>query len=265
MKRHDKRRADQLRPLKVTYNIFEYAAGSVLFEQGRTKLLCAVSLQPSVPPFLRNKGVSWLMAEYALLPASTKVRTNREASVMRRSGRSIEISRLISRSLRTVIDNTVLGEQTIFVDCDVLQADGCTRTVSISAAHVALSMAQERWLAHGTIKQPFLKEGIAAVAVGMLLDKTLVLDPDYHEDSTSIADLNIVMTYSGKLIEMQGGAEQEPIDWECMGEIASLARGGIETIASFVEKHAPPKPIKKPEAKVPLFSLQNRQSHSSSE
>jgi len=262
MKRHDTRRANELRPMKITYNIFEYAAGSLLFELGNTKILCAVTLQPSVPPFLRGKGVSWLMAEYALLPASTKIRTNREASMMRRSGRSIEISRLISRSLRTVIDDTVLGERTIVVDCDVLQADGSTRTASITAASAALLMAQQRWIADGTIEKPFLKDGIAAVAIGVLADGQLVLDPDYHEDSEGVADINIIMTYTGTLIEMQGGAEKEPIAWERMDEIRTFANEGLAKIIQFFKKHMPPTfehTMPKRQEKVPLFSLKSRQ------
>ena len=261
MKRHDTRRANELRPTTVTYNIFEYAAGSVLFEQGKTKILCAVTLQPSVPPFLRGKGVSWLMGEYALMPASTKTRTIREASVMRRSGRSVEISRLISRSLRTVIDDTVLGERTIVVDCDVLQADGSTRTASITAASAALLMAQQRWIADGTIEKPFLKDGIAAVAVGVLADGQLVLDPDYREDSEGVADINVIMTHAGKLIEMQGGAEKEPIEWEYIDEIRELALGGLATIIQFFKKHpfSLEKTTPKREQKIPLFSLKKRQ------
>lgn len=262
MKRHDTRRANELRPMKVFYNIFEYAAGSLLFELGNTKILCAVTLQPTVPPFLRGKGVSWLMAEYALMPASTKTRTIREASVMRRSGRSIEISRLISRSLRTVIDDTVLGERTVVVDCDVLQADGSTRTASITAATAALLMAQQRWIADGTIEKPFLKDGIAAVALGIFEDDQLVLDPDYHEDSQGVADINVIMTYAGKLIEMQGGAEKEPFDWERLDEIRQLSSDGLAKIIAFFKKNMPPTfehTVLKRTEKVPLFSLKMRQ------
>jgi ribonuclease PH len=262
MKRYDMRRANELRPMTVIYNIFEYAAGSILYEQGKTKILCAVSLQPSVPPFMRGKGVSWLMAEYALMPASTQTRTVREASVMRRSGRSLEISRLISRALRTVIDDTILGERTITVDCDVLQADGSTRTASITAASAALLMAQNRWIADGTIEKPLLKDGIAAVALGMLANGQLVLDPDYQEDSEGMADMNVIMTYAGKLIEMQGGAEKEPLEWERIEEVRGLALSGLETIIQFFKKHMPPTfehRISKREQKVPLFSLKMRQ------
>lgn len=261
MKRHDTRRANELRPMKVSYNIFPYAAGSVLFELGDTKILCAVTLQPSVPSFVRGKGVSWLMAEYALMPASTKTRTTREASVMRRSGRSIEISRLVSRVLRTVIDDTVLGERTIAVDCDVLQADGSTRTASITAASAALFMAQQRWIADGTIEKPFLKDGIAAVALGVV-DDQLLLDPDYQEDSAGCADINVIMTYSGALIEMQGGAEKEPIDWKRIDEIRVLSLEALASIRSFFKLHMPPTfedTVPARDEKMPLFSLKRRQ------
>ncbi len=255
------RRANELRPIAATYNIFEYAAGSILFELGKTKILCAVNLQPSVPPFLRGKGVSWLMAEYALMPASTQTRTVREASVMRRAGRSVEISRLMSRALRTVIDETVLGERTLVVDCDVFQADGSTRTASITAASAALLMAQQRWLADGTIEKPFLKDGIAAVSIGVLEAGQLVLDPDYREDSVGIADINVIMTYTGKLIEMQGGAEKDPIDWDCINEVRELACGGVEKIVQFFKTHMPTieQTAPKRDEKVPLFSLKRRQ------
>lgn len=260
MKRNDGRRCDELRSLSITYGIYEYALGSVLFECGKTKILCAVSLQQSIPAFLRGQSTGWLTAEYGLLPASTSVRTVREIAVMRRQGRSVEISRLISRSLRSVIDLTVLGERTLIVDCDVLQADGGTRTTSITAAYAALLMAQNRLLQEKIIDKPFLRDTIAAVSVGILPDKTIVLDPDYQEDSGGIADINVIMTHTGQLIELQGGAEKQPIDWECIGKTGQLAQKGIFSIAQFLAKNPPPnnhlgKPKKE---KVPLFSLQNR-------
>lgn len=257
MKRHDERRADQLRPLSITYNIFEYAAGSVLFELGKTKIVCAVTLQPSVPSFLRGKGVGWLTAEYALLPASTRIRTNREVSVMRRSSRSVEISRLIGRVLRVIIDDTVIGERTIMIDCDVLQADGGTRVASIIAACAALVMAQDRWLEAGVISSPFIKDEVAAVSVGMLEGNMFVLDPDFKEDSSSSADINVIMTHSGRLIEVQGGAEKEPIEWNRIEEVWNLAKIGLATLVQFLALHRLQGMTSKKE-KVPLFSLYNR-------
>ncbi len=263
MKRHEKRGADQLRPLAITYNVFEYAPGSVLFEFGKTRVLCAVTLQSSVPLFLRGRGVGWLTAEYALLPASTISRTNREASMMRRNGRSIEISRLISRSLRTVIDTRVLGERTLMVDCDVLQADGGTRVASITGAYAALMMAQQRLLADGVLEKPFLKDGIAAVSVAVLKDGSLALDPDYLEDSSCVADINFIMTYSGKLIEVQGGAEKEPVEWDVLREASDLACAGAKQIVSFFDSHKPldhdaSKFDTNKDTRASLFSLQKR-------
>lgn len=263
MKRHDGREPEELRQLTITYGIYEYALGSVLFELGNTKILCAVTMQPSVPVFLRGQGQGWLTAEYALLPASTINRTNREISVMRRQGRSVEISRLISRSLRTVIDSAVLGERTLYVDCDVLQADGGTRTASINAAYAALVMAQNRLLDEAIIDRPFLKDTVAAISIGVMNDQAVLLDPDYQEDSACIADINVIMTYAGRLIELQGGAEKEPVSWKVITQAGTLAHSGISRIEKFLTAHPPPnskiKSSKK--EKIALFSLESRQSN----
>lgn len=265
--RHDNRRSHDLRPISITYGIYEYAAGSALFCLGKTKVLCAVTLQQSVPPFLKGKGTGWLSAEYALLPAATQVRTNREITAMKRQGRSVEISRLISRALRAVVDLSVLGERSITVDCDVLQADGGTRTASITGAYAALVMAQQEWLNKGIISRPFLIDGIAAVSVAVLADEQLLLDPDYVEDSAAIADINVVMTYTGKLVELQGGAEKESVPWEVVPTIGQLAQGAVTTFRDFMQ--ANPAPIGiisrtaetavKSASKSALFSLANRQ------
>ncbi len=265
MKRHDGRRADQLRCLKLKYDIFEYAPGSVLFEIGKTKVLCAVSLQNNVPQFLRGKDKGWLTAEYALLPAATLVRTVRETSQMKRQGRSVEISRLISRVLRVAVDTTVLGERTIVVDCDVLQADGGTRTACITGSYFALCMAQAVWLKNGIISQPFLKEEIAAVSVG-IKNGTPILDLDYKEDSSGDADINLIMTRSGDIIEIQGGSEQKAIPWDLFTQIGELGRSGIDQLFDFFIQNQ----VKNIDDKCnmhntnagrksPIFSLQNRQ------
>ncbi len=264
MKRHDGRQYNELRPLKLTYNIFEYAPGSVLIELGKTKVLCAITLQPTVPRFLRGQGVGWLTAEYALLPASTTIRTQRESAVMRRHHRSIEISRLISRSLRAIVDLSSFGERSIMIDCDVLQADGGTRTASITGAFAALAMAQKQWKADGIITEDILKYTIAAVSVVVLQDHTLVLDPNFEEDSSGIADINFIMTHSGDVIEVQGGAEQEPIPWQQLIDAGALAKEGIQKIAAFLESHSFDEQDvvsnqKKNARKVSLFSLQSRQ------
>lgn len=260
MKRNDGRQANELRHLSVTYGIYEYALGSVLFELGKTKILCAVTLQPSVPPFMRGQSSGWLTAEYALLPTSTVTRTTREISQMRRQGRSVEISRLISRSLRTITDLSAIVDQTITIDCDVLQADGGTRTAAITGSYLALVMAQQRLLHEGLITKPLLKNTIAAVSIGVLPDHTLILDPNYQEDSQAVADINIVMTHDGHLIELQGGAEKEPIAWALIDQVALLAQTGIASIKKLIQANPPtltPVDTSK-KIKVPLFSLMNR-------
>lgn len=258
MKRHDNRRSDELRPLSITYGVYGYAPGSVLFSIGNTKILCAVTIQSGVPSFLRGKGKGWLTAEYALLPASTHHRTTREISAMKRQGRSIEISRIISRALRTVVDLSQLGERTIMVDCDVLQADGGTRAASITAACAALRMAQNKWLADEIINAPILADGIAAVSVGIMQDGHLVLDPDYQEDCAGHADVNVIMTLSGKLIELQGGAEKEPIDWQLIPKIGALSQKGIDALSRFLTLNSSHSINSEERRKAPLFSLGNR-------
>ena len=258
MKRHAGRKYNQLRPLKITHNIYEYSPGSVLIELGNTKILCAVTLQPSVPSFLRGQGVGWLIAEYALLPASTQTRTQREISVMRRQHRSVEISRLICRSLRAIVDLSQIGERTIIIDCDVLQADGGTRTASITGAYAALLMAQKQWKAERTIDSNIVIQSLAAVSVAVMQDETLVLDPDYIEDSTAIADINFCMTHTGDVIEVQGGAERAPISWQKMSEAGLLAQEGIRFIAQRLKEDSVSQTHDK-NTHVPLFSLSKRQ------
>ncbi len=229
---------DQLRPLKVTYGIYPYAAGSTLFEIGNTKVLCAVTLQNGVPHFLRGKKMGWLTAEYSLLPSATPMRTVREITANRRSGRVIEISRLIGRSLRAVTDLSVLGEQTIFIDCDVLQADGGTRTASITGAYLALRAAQARWQAQGILgKQALLQDELAAVSVG-LGNKGPLLDMDFAEDSVTAADYNFVLTRSGKIVEIQGSAERAPIGWSDYDEMRLLAVQGAHELFFFYDAYA---------------------------
>src|SRR6266404_6459616 len=211
--RNDKRTPDQLRPVSFSRDIFEYAAGSVLFEMGNTKVLCAVSLQNGVPPFLRGKGIGWLTAEYSLLPTSTMTRTQRESSSAGKNGRSVEIARFIGRCFRSIVDTSTIGERTITIDCDVLQADGGTRTAAITGAFLALKMAQEYWLQARLINQSIIIEHIAAVSVGVV-DGNVLLDLNYQEDSVATADFNFVITQTNKIVEMQGGAETAPLSWD---------------------------------------------------
>ena len=264
--RHDRRRSNQLRSIRFSYNIFEHAAGSVLFELGKNKILCAVTMQNGVPPFLRGKDTGWLTAEYAMLPAATIVRTQRENQI-RRNGRSIEISRFIGRALRAVVDVSVLGERTIIVDCDVLQADGGTRTACITAAYLALQYAQEKWLRSKTIEKPFLREGIVAISAGVLNGEA-ILDLDYTEDSAIDADFNFVITQSGAIIEIQGNVEKRPISWDSFDDMRLLVVQGAKQLfdhcqqntsnAIFFKKKQVKETIVKSE-KLPLFSLKKRQ------
>lgn len=225
---------DQLRPLKVSYDVFGYTASSILFEMGNTKVLCSVTMQPGIPPFLKGTNTGWLTAEYAMLPTATTVRTQRETSTSKRNGRSVEISRLIGRALRSVVALEKLGERSIMIDCDVLQADGGTRTACITGSYFALEHAVNSWLATKQLAEPILTDAIAAISAGVLRGQA-ILDPDFSEDSEIEADFNFVMTRSGKLIEVQGTAEKQPILWENFDQIKNLATYGIENLFSFFE------------------------------
>lgn len=207
LQRKDGRALDEMRDIRISYNVFEYAAGSVLFELGKTKVLCAITLQQGVPHFLKGKRVGWLTAEYAMLPAATNIRSARESELGRRNGRSVEISRFIGRALRTIIDLSKIGERTIIIDCDILQADGSTRTACITAASLALEQAQKHWLDTHIISTPILLDSLLALSIGLRSGDVLV-DLDFEEDSSIDADFNIVLTKSGKFIEIQGAAER---------------------------------------------------------
>lgn len=232
--RPENRASDELRHLKVTYDIFSYAAGSVLFEMGKTKVLCSVTLQNGVPHFLRGKRRGWLTAEYSLLPASTPIRTVREVTANKRNGRTIEISRLIGRSLRSVVNLQALGEQTIFIDCDVLQADGGTRTACITGAYLALKAAQTVWLERGIIPYQFIKDDLVAVSVGVNSQGTF-LDMDFAEDSSIDADFNFVLTRSGGVVEVQGSAERGPLTWDNFDQLKAYALKGANDMFEFFD------------------------------
>jgi ribonuclease PH len=210
----------------ISTNVNKYAEGSALIAMGDTQVLCTASVEEAVPPFLRNKGEGWVTAEYAMLPRATGTRSVREASRGRLGGRTHEIQRLIGRSLRAVVDMARLGERTIWLDCDVLQADGGTRTASITGAYVALHLALQHLVRQEIIASLPLKDAVAAVSVGMI-GGVPHLDLNYHEDSTSDVDMNIVMTGSGTLIEVQGTAEREPFAQERLLQMLDLARQGI--------------------------------------
>ena len=225
--RSDNRTADQVRSIKITPNISPYAEGSALIEVGGTKVICTASVEDRVPFFLRNKGTGWVTAEYAMLPRATNTRTQRETQ--RPSGRTQEIQRLIGRSLRAIVDTKLLGERQIFIDCDVIQADGGTRCASISGAYVALALACRKLVKNSIIKtSPILSE-VAAVSVGVIEGEP-ILDLCYTEDSTADVDMNIVCTGAGKFIEIQGTAEREPFTRDQMDIMLALAEKGINDI-----------------------------------
>jgi len=220
------RQADQLREVKITRNYTKHAEGSVLVEFGDTKVICTASADTNVPPFLRGKGQGWVTAEYGMLPRSTGSRMIREAAKGKQQGRTVEISRLIGRSLRAAVDLKALGENTITIDCDVIQADGGTRTASITGACVALVDAINYLKENGKVKGEPLKHMIAAVSVGIYQGMP-VLDLDYPEDSVAETDLNVIMTTAGGFVEIQGTAEQEPFSDEELASMLALAKKGI--------------------------------------
>jgi ribonuclease PH len=222
--RADGRRPDELRPLRLEPDFLEAAHGSVLFSQGKTRVLCTATIQEGVPRWLAGKGRGWLTAEYSLLPASTGERTEREAARGKQSGRTVEIQRLIGRAIRAVTDFDVLGERTVWLDCDVLQADGGTRCVAISGAYVAARRALDRFGLGRT-----LRDAVAAVSVGVVDDVPL-LDLDYGEDSRAEVDMNVVVTGSGRLVEVQATAETAPFTRDRLAELLDLAEAGLEEI-----------------------------------
>ena len=225
--RLDNRTHDQLRNTKITPNISPYAEGSALIEVGGTKVICNATIEERVPMFMRNKGLGWVTAEYAMLPRATNTRTQRESQ--RPSGRTQEIQRLIGRSLRAVVDTSLLGERQVMLDCDVIQADGGTRCASITGAYVALALACRRLLKNGIIKKSPILSEVAAVSVG-IVEGMPILDLAYVEDSAADVDMNIVCTGRGKFIELQGTAEREPFTREQMDEMLVLAEKGVNQL-----------------------------------
>jgi ribonuclease PH len=229
VRRGDGRAPDALRPVRMHVDFTENPLASVLCEMGRTRVLCAVSEELGVPRFLAGTGRGWVTAEYSLLPASTDRRTEREASRGRQSGRTLEIQRLIGRSLRAVVALDRLGERTLWVDCDVLQADGGTRTASITGAYTALAIALARLRARGVVERDPLLDSVAAVSVG-LVDGRVVLDLPYEEDARAEVDMNVVATGRGRFVEVQGTAEQGTFSPEQLAEMTRLALAGIAAL-----------------------------------
>ena len=223
------RRPDGLRPLEIVVDYLEQPMGSVLYSQGKTRVLCTASLEEGIPRWLRDSGRGWLTAEYSLLPASTGERTQREASAGKQKGRTVEIQRLIGRAIRSVLDFEALGERTLWLDCDVLQADGGTRCAAISGAWVAAARA----LGKAGLSRA-LPESVAAVSLG-IVGGELLLDLDYAEDSSAEVDLNLVMTASERLVEVQATAERVPFDRESLNGLLDLGAGGIAEIRAAQE------------------------------
>ena len=229
--RTDGRAPDQLRPVKITPGFLPYAEGSVLIEMGQTRVICSASIEDRVPPFLRNSGQGWVTAEYAMLPRATQQRTARETGRGGPSGRTHEIQRLIGRSLRAVTDMSALGERTIMIDCDVLQADGGTRTAAITGSYVAFALASKRLVKSGKITRSLVANEVAAVSVG-IVGNIALLDLKYDEDSKAEVDMNVVCTGDGRFIEVQGTAEREPFSREQMDQLLLMAARGIETLVA---------------------------------
>lgn len=230
MERADGRGWDRMRDFRITMNYLRFAEGSVLVEMGHTKVLCAATIEEKVPPFLKNSGRGWLTAEYSMLPASTQKRSARESTSGRVGGRTHEIQRLIGRSLRAVTDLQGFGERTITIDCDVIQADGGTRTASITGGFVALFTLFRSLKDRGMVNAIPVKDFVSAVSVGMV-DGQLLLDLDYREDSRAEVDMNFVMTGSGLFIEVQGTAETLPFDRNRLDAMTDLAAAGIKALS----------------------------------
>ena len=230
--RTDGRASNELRPVKITPGYLPYAEGSVLIEMGQTRVVCSASIEDRVPPFLRNCGQGWITAEYSMLPRATQTRTPREVRRGGPSGRTHEIHRLIGRSLRAAADMRLMGERTLTIDCDVIQADCGTRTAAITGAFVALALADQKLMRLGKIQRSVITNEVAAVSVG-IVDNVPLLDLKYDEDSAAEVDMNVVCTGDGRFIEVQGTAEREPFSREQMDRLLALAGIGIRSLAKL--------------------------------
>jgi ribonuclease PH len=232
MTRTDGRAPTEMRPVRLTPNFLLHAEGSVLIEVGRTRVVCSASVEDRVPPFLRNTGKGWVTAEYGMLPRATTTRTQREASAGKVGGRTQEIQRLIGRSLRSVVRLAEIGERTVWVDCDVIQADGGTRTASITGGFVALVLALRRLRENGALKSIPVQDHVAATSVGVV-GGTALLDLAYDEDSKADVDMNIVKTGDGRFIEVQGTAEVPPFERKALDDLMELADAGIRELVEL--------------------------------
>ncbi len=233
--RHDGRANDQLRSIKITRNYIKHAEGSCLIEVGDTKVICTATLEDRVPPFMRGGGKGWITAEYSMLPRATETRNARESSKGKVGGRTMEIQRLIGRALRSIVHLEAMGERTVWLDCDVIQADGGTRTASITGAFIAMVDAMRKLVETGVWKEIPITDFLAATSVG-IIEGEAVLDLDYKEDSSAIVDMNVVMTGANKFVELQGTGEEAPFTPEQLTELLALAKKGInELIAAQKE------------------------------
>jgi ribonuclease PH len=234
-KRMDGRNAKQIRPINIRYDFLGYSRASVWYETGQTKVLVSITLQKKIPVFLRGKNTGWLTAEYSMLPCATRNRTVRESNLSQRNSRSVEISRLIGRCLRSTVDLSLISEKTIMVDCDVLQADGGTRVACITASSLALMLAQQRWIDSGIIDKNIVSEQIAAVSIG-LVNGMVYSDLSYQEDKVAEVDFNFVLTKNEKLVEIQGTAEKHPISLEVFEKIKLYAIDGVSQIFNILSE-----------------------------
>jgi len=233
--RSDGRKPNQLRPLMITPSYIKTADGSVLIEMGDTRVICTAKLEERVPPFLRNSGKGWITAEYGMLPGSSQQRIGRESSRGKVGGRTHEIQRLIGRSLRSIADLKSFGERSVWIDCDVIQADGGTRTASITGAYIALMEAVRVWRERGILNADPVQDAVAAVSIG-IVDGKILLDLCYEEDSKADVDMNFVMTGTGKFIEVQGTAESAPFTKKQMERMAEIAHQGIKELLQAQKK-----------------------------
>jgi ribonuclease PH len=225
----------EARPVSFQIDPFGYADAAVLICCGNTKVLASVSMTSGVPFFMKNQGIGWLTAEYAMLPSSTQTRSQRESSQSQKNSRSVEISRLVGRSLRAAVDLSGIGERTITIDCDVLQADGGTRVAAITAASLALRIAEKRYLEQGILQKPFVTDAIAAISVAVVEGEVLV-DVDQKEDNNADADFNLVLSASGKIVEIQGTAEKAPLDWDAFDAIKTFAIKSVSELLLLADE-----------------------------
>ncbi len=235
MERENGRKNDELRKIEVIPGFLEHPAGSCLISFGKTKVICSANVDEKIPPFLQGSGEGWITAEYGMLPGSTHTRSTREAVRGKQSGRTVEIQRLIGRSLRAVVDRKKLGERTILIDCDVIQADGGTRTASITGSFIAMAIAIKKLLKEGLISKNPIRESVAAVSVGKV-NGEILLDLDYSEDSQAEVDLNLVATESGNIVEIQGTAEKFAFSREELNKILDLAFKGINELSEIQKR-----------------------------